>query len=99
MVTEVIATALPLLPAQERLYVVSWVSGPTSLVPDSETAPLQPPDAVHLSTLLLDQVSVEEAPDVTLTGDALSDTLAAVLETVTITLRVIELALLEHESV
>jgi hypothetical protein len=100
MVTEVIATALPVLPVQLRLKVVSCARGPTERVPDTATAPLQPPEAAHVSTPLLDQASVEYPPDATLVGDALSEALAADdAETVTLTLRVIELPLLEHTRV
>jgi hypothetical protein len=46
--------------------------------------PLQPPDAVQAVALLLDQVSVDEAPDFTLLGVAVSVTTGALLETVTV---------------
>ena len=46
--------------------------------------PLQPPDAVQEVALVLDQVSVEEAPAFTLLGEALSVTIGALLETVTV---------------
>ena len=46
--------------------------------------PLQPPDAVQAVASLLDQVKVEEAPDFTLLGVALSVTIGALLETVTV---------------
>jgi hypothetical protein len=47
--------------------------------------PLQPPDAKQLVALLLDQVSVEEAPAFTLLGAALSVTIGATPETVMVT--------------
>jgi hypothetical protein len=46
--------------------------------------PLQPPEAIHEVALLLDQVSVEERPDFTLLGVALSVTVGALAETVTV---------------
>ena len=46
--------------------------------------PLQLPDAVQAVASLLDQVKVEEAPDFTLLGVALSVTIGALLETVTV---------------
>jgi len=52
--------------------------------PLSPLEPLQPPAAVQAVALVLDQVSVEEAPDVTLLGVALSVTIGATLETVTV---------------
>jgi hypothetical protein len=46
--------------------------------------PLQPPDAVQAVALVLDQVSVEEAPAFTVLGVAVSVTIGALLETVTV---------------
>jgi hypothetical protein len=46
--------------------------------------PLQPPAAVQEVALLLDQVSVEEAPEFTLLGLALNVTLGALPATVTV---------------
>jgi len=46
--------------------------------------PLQPPDDVQAVALLLDQVSMEEVPAFTLLGAALSVTIGALLETVTV---------------
>ena len=53
-------------------------------MPLSPLEPLQPPDAVQAVALLLDQVSVEAAPDFTLLGLALSVTIGALLATVTV---------------
>lgn len=53
-------------------------------VPVSPFEPLQPPEAVQEVALVLDHVSVEEAPDFTLLGVALSVTVGALLETVTV---------------
>jgi hypothetical protein len=44
--------------------------------------PLQPPEAVQAVALLLDQVSVEDAPAFTVLGAALNVTVGALLETV-----------------
>jgi hypothetical protein len=52
--------------------------------PLSPFEPLQPPDALQEVALVLDQVSVEEAPDFTLLGVAVSVTIGALLETVTV---------------
>jgi hypothetical protein len=46
--------------------------------------PLQPPDAVQAVALALDHVSVEEAPAFTVLGVAVSVTIGALLETVTV---------------
>jgi hypothetical protein len=46
--------------------------------------PLQPPDAVQEVALVLDHVSVEETPDFTLLGVAVSVTIGAAPETVTV---------------
>ena len=76
--TDVIATAFPLAPEQLRLYVASCVSGPTAAVPEVALLPVQPPDAVHVETPVLDHVSVEEPPEAMFAGDALSATVGAV---------------------
>lgn len=52
--------------------------------PFSALEPLQPPDALQEAALVLDQVSVEEAPDFTLLGVAVSVTIGALPETVTV---------------
>ena len=59
-------------------------TAPVDCVPLSPLEPLQPPDAVHAVALLLDQVSVEAAPDFTLLGLALSVTMGALPATVTV---------------
>jgi hypothetical protein len=46
--------------------------------------PLQPPDAVQAVALVLDQVSMEEAPAFTVLGAAVSVTIGALPETVTV---------------
>ena len=57
---------------------------PVACEPLSPLAPLQPPDAVQAFALLLDQVSVEDAPACTLLGAALSVIVGALPETVTV---------------
>jgi hypothetical protein len=52
--------------------------------PLSALAPLQPPEAAQAVALVLDQVSVEAPPAFTLLGVALSVTIGALLETVTV---------------
>jgi hypothetical protein len=52
--------------------------------PLSPFEPLQPPDAVQEVALLLDHVSAEAAPAFTVLGAALSVTIGALLETVTV---------------
>lgn len=52
--------------------------------PLSPLEPLQPPDAVQEVALALDHVSEEEAPDFTVLGVALSVTIGATLDTVTV---------------
>jgi hypothetical protein len=59
-------------------------TAPVDCVPLSPLEPLQLPDAVQAVTLLLDQVSVEAAPDFTLLGVALSVTIGALPATVTV---------------
>jgi hypothetical protein len=59
-------------------------TAPVDCVPLSPFEPLQPPDAVQAVALLLDQASVEAAPDFTLLGLALSVTIGALLATVTV---------------
>ena len=53
-------------------------------VPLAALLPLHAPDAVQAVALLLDQVSVEAAPDFTLLGLALSVTIGALPATVTV---------------
>ena len=59
-------------------------TAPVDCVPFGPLEPLQPPDAVQAVALLLDQVSVEAAPDFTLLGLALSVTTGALPATVTV---------------
>lgn len=53
-------------------------------MPLSPFEPLQPPAAVQKVALLLDQVSIDEAPEFTLLGLALNVTLGALPATVTV---------------
>jgi hypothetical protein len=59
-------------------------TAPVDCDPLSPLEPFQPPEAVQEVALVLDQASVEEAPDFTLLGVALSVTTGAFLETVTV---------------
>lgn len=59
-------------------------TAPVDCVPLSPFEPLQPPEAVQEVALALDQVSAAGAPDFTLLGLALSMTVGALLETVTV---------------
>jgi hypothetical protein len=59
-------------------------TAPVDCEPLSPLEPLHPPDAVQELALVLDQASVEEAPDFTLLGVALRVTTGALLETVTV---------------
>jgi len=52
--------------------------------PPSALLPLQPPDALQEVALVLDQASVEEVPDFTLLGVAVSVTIGALPATVTV---------------
>jgi hypothetical protein len=65
-------------------YVELADTAPVDCEPLSPLEPLQPPDAVQAVALVLDHVSVEAAPDFTLLGAALSTTIGALLETVTV---------------
>jgi len=59
-------------------------TAPVDCEPLSALLPLQPPDAVQAVALVLDQVSVEAPPAFTLLGVAVSVTVGALWETVTV---------------
>ena len=59
-------------------------TAPVDCDPVSPFEPLQPPDAVQEAALVLDQVSEDEAPGFTVLGVALSVTIGALPETVTV---------------
>jgi hypothetical protein len=65
-------------------YVELADTAPVDCEPLSALLPLQPPEAAHAVALVLDQVSVEALPAFTLLGAALSVTIGALLETVTV---------------
>jgi hypothetical protein len=65
-------------------YVELADTAPVDWEPLSPLLPLQPPDALHDVALVLDQVSTEEAPEFTVLGVAVSVTIGALLETVTV---------------
>jgi hypothetical protein len=60
-------------------------TAPVDCEPVRVLLPIQPPDAVQALALLLDQLSVDAAPDCTLLGVALRVTVGALFETVTVT--------------
>jgi len=70
------------------VYVVSCASGPTLWVPLTASAPLHPPEAVQLVTLVPAQVSVVEPFLLTPTGFA--DNVTAGVPAVTVTFAVCE---------
>ncbi len=76
--------ALPPEPVQVRPYVEFTVCAPVDCEPLVALAPDHAPDAVHEDALLLDQVSVEAPPELTLLGLALSVTTAGDPATVTV---------------
>jgi hypothetical protein len=84
--TETVAdwVALPPGPVHVNEYVELADIAPVDCEPLSPLLPLQPPDALHEVALVLDQVSKEEAPEFTVLGVALSVTIGALLETVTV---------------
>ena len=65
---------LPPLPEQVSEKVVEAVSAPVLADPLVARAPLQPPLAVHVVALVLDQFSVAAAPLMTVPGAAVSVT-------------------------
>lgn len=74
MLTTAEAAALPPVPEQVSVKVEAAVSVPVEALPLVALVPLQPAEAVHEAALLLLQVSVEAAPDVTEVGFAVSVT-------------------------
>jgi len=83
-VTRTVAVAgvgeVPPAPVQERLYVVVAV-GDTDSVPLVASAPVQPPEAVHVVAFVLDQVSVDFPPAAIDAGLALRVTVGAGIAT------------------
>jgi hypothetical protein len=59
-------------------------TAPVDCEPLSPLEPLQPPDALQEVALVLDHVSVEETPGFTILGVAVSVTIGALPETVTV---------------
>jgi hypothetical protein len=75
----------PPMPVQVSVYVEFAVSGPVVCEPDIVLLPDQEPLASHDVAFVLDQVNVEDPPDATVAGAALSETVGAgVLVTVTV---------------
>ena len=91
MLTVVMTTAFPPLPAQFNVYVVSCVSGPTLCEPDGVLAPDQPPEAVQLVTSVPVHDNVVLVLDATLRGFAVKVTFgAAAVVTVTLAVFAVE---------
>jgi hypothetical protein len=82
--TEAEPCDVPPLPVQLSAKVVVVFSAPVEAVPLVAFDPLQPPEAVQLVALVEDQVSVEEAPELTVPGLAVIDTLGGGGMTVTV---------------
>jgi hypothetical protein len=82
-VAEAGVAVVPPGPVQAREYVVVAV-GETSSVPLIACAPVQPPEAVQVVALVLDQVSVELPPVVIDVGLELSATVGSGDVTVTV---------------
>jgi hypothetical protein len=78
------AAVVPPLPEQLSKNVDEEVSGPVEAVPLTAIVPLQSPDAVQLVAPVELQVSVDEAPEVTVPGLAEMETVGA-LGCVTVT--------------
>jgi hypothetical protein len=84
MTTLAVAAPLPPPPLQLNVKLVAVVRFMMVSVPLGARAPLQPPEALQLSALLDDQVSVVLPPLVTVSGAALSMTRGAGGVTVTL---------------
>jgi hypothetical protein len=77
--------ALPPLPVQLRPYVVVD-EGLAACEPEVAFVPDHPPEAVHEPALVDDQVSIDDAPEAMLAGDAERDTAGTSVVMVTSTL-------------
>src|SRR3989338_1340131 len=83
-VTVVDASTVPLILVQEIPKTVDVASGAVDVEPEAPSGPDQPPVAVQLSASVADQESVEVPLRLTLVGDAVRETVAALTgETVT----------------
>jgi hypothetical protein len=78
-VTDVIALALPPVPVQDNVKLAVAVRIPVDLLPFVDTAPFHPPEAVHDVAFVELQMMVEEAPELMLVGEALSETVGAAI--------------------
>jgi hypothetical protein len=78
-VTVVVACPVPLAPVQDSAYLVV-AFGETARVPLIGSAPVQPPDALQAFAPVLDQVSVELAPDVMVVGFAAKVTVVVLVD-------------------
>jgi hypothetical protein len=84
--TEIVAdcVALPPAPLQVNVYVALAVNVPEDCDPLRGLAPDHEPEAEHAAALLVDHVSVEAAPELTVLGFALSVTTGGNPDTVTV---------------
>jgi hypothetical protein len=82
--TVVVCVATPPGPVQVNVYNPMAVRGPVDCEPLNALLPDQAPEAEQDEALLLDQVSVEAAPELMVLGEALSVTVGADAETVTV---------------
>lgn len=80
---------LPPVPVQASVYVVATVMLLTTWLPLTALLPVQPPEAVQLVALVEDQESVDDAPDVTVVGFALSASVGAGGAACTVTMAVL----------
>jgi hypothetical protein len=83
-VTVALCEAVPPAPVQVNIKVVEAVSAPVAWEPLVASDPDQPPEAAQLVALVDAQLNVEPAPLAILVGLALSDTIGATAETVTV---------------
>ncbi len=82
------------------MYVEFAANAPVDCVPDVAFAPDHAPLAEHELALVLDQLTVDEPPEGTVAGEALTETVGAgELAMVTLALRVIHPPSPHHKSV
>jgi hypothetical protein len=82
--TVAIWAAVPPGPVHDNVKVVLAVSAPDDCAPLMALAPDHPPEAVHEVAFFVAQVSVVEAPELMVLGLAVSVTVGAEAETVTV---------------
>lgn len=72
--TDTVPVAAPPLPVHVRLYVALADSAPVDCEPDVDLVPDQSPEAVQVVALVEDQLKLDEPPELTFVGLALSET-------------------------